>query len=466
MILAFISDFWEHGRLTMQDDQFLWGAATSSHQIEGYNEKNDWWAWELKGKIEGGVRSGAATDHWNRFAEDIRLAAELGLNSYRFSIEWSRIEPEEGKWDSAALDWYRALIAECEKHGLRPMLTLHHFTSPQWFAERGGFSHRGAAESFARFTSHIARTLGPSVPLWCTVNEPMVLVVGAYLGGFMPPGEQSVERASAACHGLLRSHALAYRILHSEIPNRTGPWRDLPVQVGFAHNLLDFSPDRSWHPLEWLVTKFVKRFYNQAWLDAVTGRRQRFGVPGMFPEIKPVPEAQGAPCTDFIGVNYYTKGYVQWRPNRPSLGISTSLPIQIAFARPNETASDLGWAIHPEGIGKILREVAGYGLPIYVTESGIADREDKFRPDYISSHLAQLAKVIDEGVDVRGYYHWSLLDNFEWIKGFGPRFGLFEVNYDTFARTPRESAHLYKRIISAHRRGGKLRSPQRDFFGI
>ena len=229
--------------------------------------------------------------------------------------------------------------------------------------------------------------------------------------------------------------------------------------------MLDFHADRAWHPLEQAGTHFVCRFYNQAWLDAVTGRRQRFGVPGMFPEIEPVEEARER-CTDFIGVNYYTKAYVQWRPNRPTQGISTELPIQIAFARPSETASDLGWAIHPEGFGRILRGVAAYGLPIYITENGIADREDKLRPSYLLSHLSQVARAIAEGARIEGYYHWSLLDNFEWIKGFGPRFGLYHVDYDTFARAPRESAKLYQRIISAHRRGGRLWPPQRDFFGI
>lgn len=431
---------------------FLWGAATSAHQIEGHNESSDWWAWEAEGHIEGGIRSGAATDHWNRFQEDIRLAAELGLNSYRFSIEWARIEPKEGQFDASAIEWYSNLMSECERHGLMPMVTLHHFTSPQWFAKKGGFAWDKSAEKFARFVKHVAITLGDRVPLWCTLNEPMVLVSGTYLGKFMPPAEFSPAKASAACHNLLRGHALAYDILHSEIRERKGPWADVPLQVGIAHNLLDFLPDRGWHPIERILTGFFKRFYNQSWLDAVTGKKQRFGVLGFVPRARTVQEALGRKTVDFIGVNYYTKAYVQWRPKAPAQERPPELPIGLSFARRKETASDLGWAVHDAGFYRMIRMASRYGLPLYITENGIADREDAVRPKFIVSHLKKVAEAIREGIDIRGYYYWSLLDNFEWIKGFWPRFGLYQVNYETFERIPTRSAHLYREIIQAHRR--------------
>ena len=403
--------------------------------MEGGNRHNERWAWEEEGRIEGGARSGLAADHWTRFREDLRLASDLGLNSYRFSIEWSRIEPEPGRFDGEALEWYRELIAECERRGLMPMATLHHFTS-----RNGGFTWTEAPERFRLFTRHIARTLGPRIPLWCTVNEPMVLVAGTYLGTFMPPAKFSPARASLACAGLLRAHVAAYDTLRAEIPRREGPWASHPVQIGIAHNLLVFMPDRAWHPLERIMTRVFWRFYNRSWLDAGTGRPPRFGVPGFLPAAPVVREALGRQTCDFIGVNYYTKAYVQWRPRAASHDRPSGLPLGVTFARRKEVCSDVEWAIHPQGLRRILDFVAEFGLPIYITENGIADARDEHRPEYLRTHLAEAAGAIADGIDIRGYYHWSLLDNFEWIKGFGPRFGLYRVDFETPERVATESA--------------------------
>ncbi len=430
---------------------FLWGAATSSHQIEGNNVHNDWWAWEAAGRTEGGARSGRATDHWNRYKEDLRLAADLGLNSYRFSVEWSRLEPEEGRWDDSALEWYEALVTECEKVGLLPMLTLHHFTSPKWFADRGGFTWSEAPARFAEYTRRVVRKLGGRIPLWCTINEPMVLVAGTYLGNIMPPGKFSPKLATDACHGLLASHVEAYKIIHSEVGPRQGPWKSHPLGVGIAHNMLDFMPDRSWHPLENIMASVLRNFYNRAWLDAVTGKKQHFGVPWFVPYAPQVASARGRMTADFIGVNYYTKAYVQWRPRAAAAERPPEMPIGISFARCKEVQSDLQWALHPLGLGKVLREAGRYGLPIYITENGIADHDDDLRPEFLRSHLAQMRAAKEAGLDIRGYYHWSLLDNFEWHKGFGPRFGLYQVNYDTFERKRTRSADLYAQLIKDYR---------------
>lgn len=431
--------------------EFLWGAATSSHQIEGYNTRNDWWAWESKGMVEGGVRSDRATDHLNRFREDIRLAAELGLNSYRFSIEWSRLEPEEGIWSSDALDWYAELISECEKHRIVPMATLHHFTSPMWFSQLGGFTSPLSSDYFIRYVQKVVQTIGSRVPLWCTLNEPMVLTVGAYLGKFMPPGEFSPKNTALCCQNMLRSHVLAYDFLHSTSFVRKGPWKDRKLEVGIAHNMMDFMPDRNWHLGDLVLRYFLDQFYNRSWLNAIMGDKQNFGVPGLIPRLSQVEEARNRKTADFIGINYYTKAYVQWRPRAPAHERPPELPVGVVFARRKEQVSDLEWAVHPQGLRKILRQVSRYGVPIYITENGIADREDRLRPDYLTEHLRELARAIREGIDIRGYYHWSLLDNFEWSKGFGPRFGLYSVNYENFERTATQSAHLFQKIIQRHR---------------
>jgi beta-glucosidase len=429
---------------------FLWGAATSSHQIEGGNRHNDWWHWEEQGHIEGGARSGMAADHWNRFREDLRLAADLGLNSYRFSVEWSRLQPEEGRWDPEALDWYAELVAECERLKLMPMLTLHHFTSPQWFAEQGGFTQPQAPAQFGSYVQRVIDRLGPRIPLWCTFNEPMVMTAGAYLGTFMPPAKFAPDLASKACFQQLRCHVAAYRAIHRAATrvSRAGPWASHPVQVGIAHNMLDFMPERSWHPLELTLTRAFWNFYNRSWLDAVMGKKQRFGIPMLMPYAPQVPEALEGPSCDYIGVNYYTKAYVQWRPRAAAKERPAALPLGVTFARRKEAASDVEWAVHPKGFARVLEYAARYGKPLYVTENGIADAQDRLRPHYLMTHLREVARLIEKGTDIRGYYHWSLIDNFEWIKGFGPRFGLYRVNYENFERSATGTALLLGKLIS------------------
>lgn len=407
------------------------------------------------------MRSGAACDHWHRFGEDLKAAAELGLGSYRFSVEWAKVEPAEGVWSEEALEWYLGLVRLCEEMALLPMVTLHHFSLPQWLAAKGGFSNPESVGLFARFTEKVWEKIGGHVPLWCPFNEPQVLLLGSYIGKFMPPAIHAPHLFSAACANILRAHLKAYEILHRPVERR-GPWAAVPVQVGIAHNMLDFMPDRWWHPMEQLLSRFIRRFYNRSWLDALTGRRQHFGIPKLVPSPESVKEARGKRWLDFIGVNYYTKAYVRWRPRDSSTETVAQMPVGVAFARRREEQSDLGWAFHPEGFGRVLREAAAYGLPLYVTENGLDDKSDRLRGKYLVAHLGQLADALAAGADIRGYYHWSLLDNFEWVKGYGPRFGLVHVDYQTFTRTPRESYYLYGRVIAAHQ---QTLPPHRDILG-
>jgi len=432
---------------------FLWGAATSSHQIEGDNKNNDWWAWEQKGNIDRKESSGSATDHWNRFREDLGLAKELGLNSYRFSIEWSRVEPEEGKWDLSAIEKYAAILAECEKLELMPVVTLHHFTSPLWFVEEGDFINEMAYYKFANYVRKIIKTLGNRIPLWCTFNEPIIMCVGKYLARFQPPAIYEPSYCSKMFRGLLKSHVRAYDLIHSEMPQRRGPWRHHPLMVGYAHNMMDFVPARHWHPMERFLTFIARSFYNQSWLDATTGKKQQFGITGLVPTAAEVKEATGRLTTDFIGINYYSKAILRWRAKGDHYEVAAGLPFGIGFSDPGEPVSEMGWGFHPEGLRRMIRFVKNYGLPIFITENGIADGPDQFRTDYLKSHLRVLAQEIEQGADLRAYFYWSLIDNFEWVKGFKPRFGLIEVDYETFKRTPRPSFYEYQKIICQHRGG-------------
>jgi beta-glucosidase len=267
----------------------------------------------------------------------------------------------------------------------------------------------------------------------------------------MPPGEFSPLKASFACQNLLRAHVSAYDRIHRSGLTRKGPWKECPVEVGIAHNMMDFFPDRVWHPLEQALARVLRRFYNQSWLDAVTGRKQNFGIRGMLPYAPVVPEALRRKTVDFIGLNYYTKAYVQWRPKSSMTAPFEGIPVGVEFARRGEEVSDLGWAIHPEGLRKMIRKVARYRLPIYITENGIADRDDRHRTEYLRSHLNEVKKAIENGVDLRGYYYWSLLDNFEWSKGFAPRFGLYHVDYDTLERRETSSCRFFSDWIENSR---------------
>ncbi|MFM8316358.1 MAG: glycoside hydrolase family 1 protein, partial [Deltaproteobacteria bacterium] len=419
------------------------------------NTKNDWWAWEQMGKVETGEVSGKSTDHWNRFQEDLDLAAQMGLNAYRFSIEWSRWQPYPDQWDPVAIDWYRQLIDECEKRKLKPMVTLHHFTSPLWFAERGGFLNPDSPTLFLKFVKKVISELGDRISLWCTFNEPMVLAVGQYLGGFMPPGEFKPDCVGKLCHHILKSHVQSYDAIHRETKKRNGPWREEPIEVGIANNMIDFFPGRSWHPIDIGLSKVARNFFNRTWWDALTGRPQSFGLPWLIKKPPQVLEALGRRTCDYLGINYYTKGYLSWGSLTQ---VQADFPIQVKFAKETEPKSELGWAIHPEGLGRMMRFAQTYQLPVYITENGIADATDKYRGQYLISHLKQVAEAISQGVQVKGYFHWSLIDNFEWIKGYEPRFGLAQVDYSNFQRGLRPSARLFSKIIAMHQ--GYFDQPQ------
>jgi beta-glucosidase/6-phospho-beta-glucosidase/beta-galactosidase len=271
------------------------------------------------------------------------------------------------------------------------------------------------------------------------------------MGRFMPPGEFNPKNAVRACTNLLKCHVMAYDYLKANIKDRTGPFREVPLQVGFAHNMIHFVPDRPMHPIENVLAASVSSLYNDAWLNAVNGGRQRFGLLGIMPFAPQVQMALGRRSYDFIGVNYYTRARVQWRPRAQMKESSPQVPVGVIFAKRREVASDLGWPISARGLRLLLQKVKRYKAPVYITENGIADADDLQRRRYILSHLREIARARADGLEIRGYYHWSLIDNFEWIKGFWPRFGLVAIDYETFERKPRRSFDFLRDLISAHR---------------
>lgn len=389
--------------------KFLWGAASSAHQVEGGNH-NDWSEWEKLGKVKHGEHSGQATGHFQRYAADFALAKELGHNAHRLSIEWSRIEPKPGVIDTDAIDHYRQVLTELRRLGIEPIVTLHHFTNPTWVAARGGWVNRQTVDYFTRYVTTVVRELGPLVHYWITINEPTNITTVCYIGGYWPPQEKNFIHAWQAIRNLLAAHQLAYQIIHRHDPS---------AKVGVANNIVDFIPARTANPLDRGLRFFSHYWHNQWWLD------------------------QTYLTQDFIGLNFYFTHPLKFR---------LTWPLRLFFPQPmpDRIKSDLGWPICPEGLGRVLTWLQRYHRPIIVTENGIADASDHLRAGYIRSHLAEVAQALAHGVDIRGYFYWALTDNFEWHEGFDPRFGLVAIDYHTLQRSVRPSAYTYRQIIESN----------------
>jgi beta-glucosidase len=417
---------------------FLWGAATAAHQNEGDNHNNQWSTWEQQPqRIFGGQVCGPATNWWNLdiAAADFDRAAELGLNSLRLSVEWSRIEPEPGVFSDAALDKYRQMIGLLLARGLKPMVTLHHFTDPLWLTALGAWENPRAGEYFARFVTRVVEALGDQVSFWCTINEPMVYAYSGYLTGSFPPGVKSLPRALKVLRNMLLAHGRAYRLIHS-LQN--------DVQVGLAHNMPVVLPANPHSAADRRAAAIVDQTANKTVLEAITSGR-------LIPLVG-AGETVGAlvDSCDYIGLNYYSTMRVAFDPRQPGSLFSHM------FYDPASELSDTTFTggpygeINPHGLYMALMRVAAYGKPIYITENGVPDHDDDVRPRFITRHLAEAWRAVQEGADLRGYYHWTLVDNFEWCEAWNLKFGLFEIDPETGQRTAKTSAAVYGRIAQAN----------------
>jgi beta-glucosidase len=385
-------------------DGFLWGAATAAHQIEGNNIYSDWWHAEQAGLLPH--RSGAACDSWNRWADDIRLLTDIGLNAYRLSVEWARIEPEPGRFDQGALDTYARQIDALKAAGIEPLVTLHHFTNPSWLADRGGWSNADVVPRLAEYADRVGRQVGDRVRWWITVNEPSILALKACIEGAWPPHRPGDVRGYVRLlRHAARGHTLARRALRSHNPD---------AQVSIAFAIWPMAPLRRWSPIDVAIA----RIGDWLWQGRAIRRVVR--------------------ALDWIGVNYYSRTQVGWP--WPTEG-----DVAAASYRESGERNDLGWEIYPSGLYDVLMRVSRFALPVMVTENGIADASDRKRADYIVAHLRQAHRAISDGVDLRGYMYWTLLDNFEWAEGYQAHFGLA-----TRERELRPSARIYGRIARAN----------------
>jgi beta-glucosidase len=381
----------------------LWGAAGSAHQIEGGNTNNDWWDFEHAPGSRCAESSGDACDSYHRWPEDLDLVVGMGLGAYRFSLEWSRIEPAEGEFSLAGLEHYRRMCAGCHERGIVPVVTFHHFTSPTWLAARGGFEASDAPDRFARFVERAGAHLGDLIGWACTINEPNVIGAMGYTVGDYPPGVAGdLGRHLAVNEAMVRAHRLAVDAL------RSGPGS---FPVGLTLSMAEIVADEGGE----LTRDMAEDILEDTFLRAVEG-------------------------DDFVGVQAYTR--MHFGPEGP------------VADDPSVGQTQMGTENWPQAVAHCVRRTAAFtGLPVLITESGIATEDDAERIEYIETVLRDVHACIAEGVDVRGYFVWSLLDNFEWNMGYGPKLGLCSVDRTTFARRAKPSATWYADVASSNRLG-------------
>ncbi len=414
----------------MQNDfqfpkDFLWGAAVSAHQAEGGN-RNDWSEWERANSKRLAAEaqkkewpafilekypnpfqpenyiSGRACDHYNRFQEDFDIAKKLGHNAHRLSIEWSRIEPEEGRFDEHAIEHYREVVRALRERGMEPFVTLWHWTMPLWVRDFGGVASQKFPETFVRYAKYVAERLGSDVEFWMTLNEPTSVIANGYLRGVWPPQKKNIIHGMRVFRLLARAHESAYHAIKKIAPR---------ARIGFGNIVTHFEPMRKKNSLDRLASR-LGRFWTNDYFFSLTSRDTH----------------------DYIALQNYFHARVAfpWRQMND-----------------NQRMSDMGWELYPESLYYLLKEWGTVKKPIYITENGLADAADAHRGWFIQESLKAVARAMEEGADARGYFYWSLLDNFEWDKGFWPRFGLVEVDYKTFERKIRPSAFEYKKIIDS-----------------
>lgn len=416
---------------------FLWGTATSSYQYEGGNTNNQWYRWEQEGHISRGERCGSAANWWEDAERDFALAERMGNNALRLSLEWSRIEPTEGKWDNAALERYRAMLSDLRRRGLKPIITLHHFTEPLWFADLDGFANEDNIRYFVRYVTHAVEQLRDLCDFWITINEPNVYIALGYVLGTYPPGKQNLISAQHTLRNLMQAHVEAFYAIRQLQPE---------ARIGYCQEYRLFDPARAFSLLDRILAGLHERFFSQAPLQAVeTGRFP-------FPFNMGVALLSQAGARDFHGLNYYTRDVMGFDPTLPS-------EMFIRRLKPSGSAyNDAGVAhdaeeIYPAGLYRALKAVYRHtrgNKPLYITENGFRDAADSRRPRALLEHLAMLHRAISEGIPVRGYLHWSLLDNFEWLEGWGTHLGLVAMNPLTQERIPRNSSALYGEICRAN----------------
>jgi len=429
-------------------ENFLWGVATSAHQVEGGNENNQWFEWERAGGIKSGDRCGQACDWWANAERDFNLAQEMGLNALRLSIEWSRVEPEPGRFDRAAMGRYRRMLAGLRHRGITPIVSLHHFTNPLWFERKQAFLSPQAVDRFTRYTSYVVEELGDLCHHWVTFNEPNVLAALSYVVGEFPPGKRGqVLPAIRFVHAMAQAHASAYHAIHRLQPH---------AQVGWAHHFVAFDPASPTSVADRCATRIIDSLFNESFLRLVETGHGGFPLNLIFGN---TPQVAGT-C-DFVGLNVYSRFHVAFDPRLYSqLCARVFVPYDVPQGD-RGVHQPYGEA-YPAAVRAAVTRVARLNRPIYILENGVPDAQDRIRPWLMVNAINEVRQLVAEGHDIRGYFHWTLTDNFEWSEGWHLRFGLIGLDPQTQERTWRPSAQIYSAIARSNSLSPEMIAQYRD----
>src|SRR3990167_193074 len=432
---------WDWNQIKVEDvkfpKDFLWGAATAAYQIEGHIHNNNWSDWgkqineDGKPRIKNGDSCGVCCDHWNKFKEDFQRLKDLNLNSYRFSIEWSRIEPEPGAWDQSAIDQYKEMCKELLRLNITPVVTIHHFTHPLWFEKLGAFEKKENIKFIVRFAEKLFEEFSEYVNFWCTINEPAVYAAHCYFLGEFPPGKKDLKLASIVLENLLESHVQIYKKLKS-MPGGT------EKKIGIVKQILQFDAYNRHNPLDRILCRYLNHIFNETVMEFLKTGKYRVRIPFII-NYKSF-NFDAPKSLDFVGLNYYSHATLKFKPSKNQF-------FEIKY-RPEAIVTDLPHSIYPEGLYRALQYISELNTPIYITENGIADGDDSRRKFFLKRYLWAISKALEEGMDIRGYFYWSLIDNFEWSEGFEPRFGLYHLDYKTQERILRPSSLYLKQVAS------------------
>ncbi|MFA6263832.1 MAG: family 1 glycosylhydrolase [Candidatus Babeliales bacterium] len=442
---------WDWSTINTDNPQFpagfLYGTTLEEHQnsgtgdenarAAGYCPKNNWVTWEERlirpdgqPTIKDFQQSERACDHWVRYKEDIQLIKDLGANSFYFSIDWSVIEPKEGKYDRQALQHYHDMIDTLLQNGITPVVALHHFVHPQWFEDKGAFEKTENIALWIRFCKLIFSEFNSQVKLWITIIEPGPYVVQGYVRAVWPPAKKNLQLAGTVLRNLLIAHVCAYHTL------KRMPGGD-QAQIGFNHNYLRFEAYSSWNPIERTVAYYLNHIFNDAILEFIKTGEFSFHIASPVVASVDYTNELAPKSFDFIGLNYYSRVLVH-------IGLGKA----DADCLPGEIMTDYGYPIYAEGLYQAIKIMSEYKVPIYVTENGISDARDDRRELFIRRYLYAITQAIKEGCDVRGYFYWTLMDDFEWDEGYAQKFGLYAINFATRECTLRKGAkflqNLYK----------------------
>jgi len=404
--------------------KFLWGVATSAFQLEG-SPYADWSTWDSVLNLNPKV-----TNHYELYEEDIRLMKTLGINAYRFSIEWSRIQPLEDSWNSSVVKHYQRIIDMLNNYEITPMVTIHHFTHPVWFITKYPWHKKSSIDKFIKYVDRLTEEIR-GINYWITFNEPYLLILGGYLEGCIPPGIKDLKLAIMALKNILSCHGIIYNILHQ---------KNKESMVSIAHNMAVFTPWIKWNPFDRLLSKIAKRFYNHSIIEGFQSGRIVLKLPTLKAFKIGVP-IKGK--LDFFGINYYTRVHIRFNPLKKFVIELRHRDID------GHGLTDMGWEVYPKGLKKVLNYASVLNVPIIITENGIATRNNYKKMKFIKTHVDVLEEAIQEGIDVRGYFYWSLIDNYEWLHGLDARFGLYKVDFKNYRRIPTEAASFYSYLIKS-----------------